>query len=376
MSNRKCILFVVNVDWFFISHRLAIAEEAIKNGYKVIVAGKDSGRKKEIIEKGVEFIDINISRSGTNPLRELTLFFSIIKLYRIIKPDIVHHITLKPVIYGSVAARLLKMPRVINAISGMGYNFTNERLSLISSLMILFMKFGFKGKSVHFIFQNNDDYNELSQKNVFSRQSEIFFIKGSGVDLTLFNPVFFPSFDIIKILFPSRMLWDKGVKELYYASQQLKSLYKHKIEFILVGAADFENKAGVNKEFMQNWQDGKYVKWFGYQKEMVPFFADSHIVVLPSYREGLPKSLIEACAAGRAIITTDTVGCRECVEDGKNGILVPVKNAESLAQSIIYLIENFSKMIEMGCHGRLKAEEEFDIKLVVNKHMFIYEKLL
>lgn len=370
------ILFVANVDWFFISHRLVIAEEAKKNGFEVIVAAKDTGRSQEIIDKGIQFINLSFSRSGTNLIKESITLIKVYKIYYNLKPDIVHHITLKPVIYGSIIAKLLKIKGVVNAISGLGYNFTKERLGFVSKVMLQFMRYGFNSERVSLIFQNQDDFQELSKLNVVSNTNKIFFIKGSGVDLNAFKTDGFPDFKKIKILLPIRMLWDKGVRELYDASNILKGNYIDKIEFILAGIADEENKAGVPAIFLKQWEDGVYVKWIGFQKDMYNVYKDSHIVILPSYREGMPKTLLEGCAMGRAIITTNSIGCKECVDEGINGLKVPVKDAQSLANAIVTLVNNPSRIIEMGKASRLKAKKEFDINFVLQIHAQIYNQYL
>ena len=370
------ILFVANVDWFFISHRLVIAEEAKKNGFEVIVAAKDTGRSQEIIDKGIQFINLSFSRSGTNLIKESITLIKVYKIYYNLKPDIVHHITLKPVIYGSIIAKLLKIKGVVNAISGLGYNFTKERLGFVSKVMLQFMRYGFNSERVSLIFQNQDDFQELSKLNVVSKTNKIFFIKGSGVDLNAFKTDCFPDFEKIKILLPIRMLWDKGVRELYDASDILKGNYVDKIEFILAGIADEENKAGVPAIFLKQWEDGVYVKWIGFQKDMYNVYKDSHIVILPSYREGMPKTLLEGCAMGRAIITTNSIGCKECVDEGINGLKVPIKDSQSLANAIETLVNNPSRIIEMGKASRLKAKKEFDINFVLQIHSQIYNQYL
>jgi glycosyltransferase involved in cell wall biosynthesis len=370
------ILFVANVDWFFISHRLVIAEEAKKNGFEVIVAAKDTGRSQEIIDKGIQFINLSFSRSGTNLIREFITLIKVFKIYYILRPDIVHHITLKPVIYGSLIAKVLKIKGVVNAISGLGYNFTEGRKSLVQKVMLLILKFGFNRKNVVIIFQNENDQKELTELGVIHPSNLIVRIKGSGVDLEKFHESSFPSFDRIKILLPIRMLWDKGVKELREASDILNKKYYENVEFILSGLADEDNKAGVPASYLNDWQDGNFVKWIGYQKNMVEVYQNSHIVVLPSYREGMPKSLIEACAIGRAIITTNAIGCRECVDEGINGLKVPVKDAQSLANAIETLVNNPNRIIEMGKASRLKAKKEFDINFVLQIHSQIYNQYL
>lgn len=368
------ILFVTNVDWFFISHRLVIAEEAYKLGYDVFLAAEDTGRSQEIIDKGIKFINLPFSRSGTNLVQEIKTLFKFYKIYNDIKPDIVHHITLKPVIYGSIIARFLKIKGVVNAVSGLGYNFTGDRMSLVSKVMLQMMRFGFNRNNISIIFQNKDDFNELKNLKVISNRNIVFWIKGSGVDLNIFKTNTFPSFDKIKILLPIRMLWDKGVQELYDASNLLKNKYNNDIQIILAGLADEDNKAGVSAQFLKSWENGEYVKWIGYQKDMFDVFNDCHIVILPSYREGMPKTLIEACAMGRAIITTDAIGCRECVDEGINGFKVPVKDSKSLAIAIERLVNDPDKIIQMGKASRIKAESEFDINFVIKKHLEIYNQ--
>ena len=371
MTNK--ILFVANVDWFFISHRLIIAKEAMKKGFEVFVACQDTGRSHEISESGIKFINLSISRSGTNPISELITLFKVYEIYNDIKPDIVHHITLKPVIYGTLMSRLLKVKGVVNAVSGLGYSFTANRKGLVQKVIIQLLKIGFNRNNLSIIFQNDDDKKYFYDCNIISNFNTVVKIKGSGVDLSKYPKSQLPSFDLIKILFPSRMLLDKGLKELRISSDILKEKYKDKMQIILCGLADEDNKAGVSSSYLENWQDGKYVKWIGYQKDMVKVYQDSHIVVLPSYREGMPKSLIEACAIGRAIITTDSIGCKECVDEGINGLKVPVYSSKELAIAIETLIINKNLITLMGENSRKKAENEFDINDVILKHLYIYK---
>ena len=198
MKNKK-LLFVVNVDWFFLSHRLPIAKEALKQGWDVYVTAKNTGRVDEIETNGIKYIDLPISRSGTNLKNEFKILLHLCKIYKSIKPDIVHHITLKPVIYGSIISRIFKIKGTLNAISGLGYNFTGDRKTAIQKVMITLMRFGFKQKNINFIFQNNDDYNQLKALNVFADTNKINFIKGSGVDLDIFKAHPLPNSKRIKI---------------------------------------------------------------------------------------------------------------------------------------------------------------------------------
>lgn len=368
----RSILFVANVDWFFISHRLVIAKAALTKGYKVCVACEDSGRKNEIIEAGIDFIDLPISRSGTNPINEIKTLIKLYNIYSNLKPSIVHHITLKPVIYGSIISRLTNVKAVVNAISGLGYNFTKSRKGFVQKVMIRLMKLGLNRKNMTIIFQNEDDNKAIESFGVLNRYHTIVKIKGSGVNLDAFCYTPIPDSYKIKILFPARMLWDKGVAELREATELLKDKWQSKAQFILCGMADTDNKAGVTEDYLKNWDDGNYVKWIGYKKEMIKVYQDSHIVVLPSYREGMPKSLLEASSIGRPIITTDTIGCKECVDEGINGFKVPVCSGEKLAWAIEKLLLDKHLIKKMGVNSRKKAEIEFDVNSVVEKHLKIY----
>lgn len=371
-ANSKTILFLVNVDWYFISHRLLIAKKAIAKGYNVYVACLDTGRSDEIKAIGANFINLPISRSGINPFRELSTLIYIHKIFKKVNPGIVHNISIKAVIYGSLISKLFTSIHLVNAISGLGYNFTKNRKGVIQKLLIQLLRFGFQRKNSTVIFQNEDDELFFKENRIISRNNKIVRIKGSGVDLSKFRKTKLPDFDIIKILLPSRMLWDKGVKELRQASEILKPRYKGKIQFILCGFADKDNRAGVPEHYLKDWHDEIYVNWIGYKKDMVEVYNDCHIVVLPSYREGMPKSLIEASAVGRPIITTNAVGCRECVEEGINGLKVSVYSSRELAMAIEKLILNKAIIKKMALNSRIKAEKEYDVNNVVSKHMKIY----
>jgi len=376
---KKTLLIVVNVDWFFISHRLQIAKEALKAGYDVYVAAEDTGRAGEITKEGIKFIHFPFSRSGTNPLKELSTLKNFFALYKKIRPDLVHHITLKPVIYGSIAAKLMNITGVVNAIAGLGYNFTGERKGTVFSFLTKLMKFGFDRKNVAVIFQNTDDQSDLQKMGILNDAHKVYFTKGSGIDLREYSHS--AKTDKINqkvnILFPTRMLWDKGVKELKAASLILKDKYYDKITFVLAGLADEHNKEGVPAKFLNEWQDGEYVKWVGYQKGMYNLYVQADIVTLPSYyREGVPKSLIEACAVGRPIVTTDSTGCRDCVDEGVNGFKVAPRSGEELAASLEKLVLDADLRSRMGAASRKKAELEFDVSVVIASHLEIYKTLL
>jgi glycosyltransferase involved in cell wall biosynthesis len=372
------LLFVVNIDWFFISHRLPIAIEAKKRGFDVTLICENTGRKNDIESLGIDFIELPFSRSNRlNPFNEIRYLLFLRMQYKRLKPDIVHHVSIKPILYGTLIIKFLRTkPSVVNAISGMGYLFTGSR-KISSELLILpLLRFAFNQKKLIIILQNNDDLSYFLTKNI-ARKFQLKLIKGSGVDLDLFNYYPIPEIinDSIKILLPSRMLWDKGINEFYLAAKILKPKYPNLL-FTLCGDIDVANPSSVATGQLEKWNKEGVVCWIGPQKQMSDIFSKYHIIVLPSYREGLPKSLIEGCAIGRPIITTDAIGCKECVIDGENGFLVPIKDHIKLAAAIEYFIINNEKLSEFGRRSRLKAEKEFDIKQVITNTFDIYEKLL
>jgi glycosyltransferase involved in cell wall biosynthesis len=367
------LFIVVNVDWFFLSHRLPIALEAIKSGYKVTVFTIDTGRVSEIESYGLRCIKLPTSRSGTNVFKELKVILLLLYYYIKEKPQVVHHVSLKPITYGSIVAKIVKTPKVINAFSGLGYLFINKEKNLISFLILTkILRFVFKNNKLEYIIQNEDDKNILhSYFNI--DLSKIYLIKGSGIDLTFFQytaPVKKPT---VQIVLPSRMLWDKGVGEFVEASLILSKKYLNNIEFILCGGLDYGNKSSIHKDQLLNWQKNSSIKWLDHQDDIKKIIIDSDIIVLPSYREGLPKVLIEACGIGRPIVTTDVPGCRDVVTEGINGFLVPPKNSVLLSLAIEKLILNEDLRIKMGYHARLLAEKEFCVNDVIQKTLFMYK---
>jgi glycosyltransferase involved in cell wall biosynthesis len=372
----KKIFIVVNVDWFFLSHRLPIALKALDQGYDVTIIAKDTGRSCDILKYRLSFINIPVSRSGISFLAEMRTVYQLFRIYLKNKPDIVHHVTLKISIYGSIAARFAKIKRVINAISGLGYNFTNGRESIINRVLFILMKYAFKSDGgKFFIFQNKDDSAYFLEKGLVT-ETNYKIIKGSGVDLKKFYFSTTIEKQKLKILLSARMLYDKGVVEFINASKILYENYNNKIEFVLAGPLDYDNPASINETKLRSYLVPGYLTWIGYSDNIIYHLRDSDIVILPSYREGIPKSLIEACAVGRPIITADAVGCRECVIEGYNGFLVPLKDEKVLAQKIEILVNDSDLRRRMGIASRDMAVKYFSLDDVVLSTLSIYKKLL
>lgn len=369
------LFFVVNVDWFFLSHRLPLALEALSRGYDVYLLTADTGQKDEIEGHGIHFLNVPFERSGNNIFHEIKCVWILAKYYIRLKPDIIHHVTLKAAMLGSIAAKISAKRNVINAISGLGYNFIDGRNGILQKMIRLMMKWSFKSDHFYFILQNPDDIAMMKSLN-FVPDNHYRLIKGSGVDLQEFTFSELKENKKLKLLFPARILYDKGVMELIGAANKLKGKWVGRISFILAGDCDESNKAVVHQQDLEKLLIPGYIEWIGFSKDMVNQYVQSDIVVLPSYREGLPKSLIEACAIGRPIITADVPGCRECVIDGYNGRLVQVKSVESLASAIEELCESKEKRLTMGRNSRILAENEFSIESVIGKTFAVYDEML
>lgn len=367
------LFFVVNVDDFFLSHRLPLGMEAVRLGYQVTVVAGDTGRRREIEQCGIRFIDLPATRSGTNPWQEFAVLWFLYRLYRREKPHIVHHIAIKAVAYGAIAARFARVPRVVNAISGLGFVFINADVQrILYNLLRFLFKIGLSNPKGSVIFQNPDDLAFFQALNVL-KPHQMVCIKGSGVDLAEFAQAETPKEPPVRIVLPARMLRDKGVVEFVEAARLLKPNYGARVEFLLAGGLDPDNRSGISANELQQWVAEGAVQWLGFQRDMAAVFREAHLVALPSYREGLSKALIEACAIGRAIVTTDVPGCRDVVEDGKNGLLVPARDARQLAAALAQLIDRPDLRREMGQYARQKAEQEFSIDQVITQTFHLYE---
>lgn len=369
------IIYIVNVDWFFISHRLPIALEALKQGHEVYVFAKDTGKMEYLKSLGINICPINLERGSVNPLQSLKLLSDLKEKITSIKPDIVHLVTIKPVLIGGLAAILAKVPSIVYAISGLGFIFTNTMLKAkilrLGIIPLYRLALGAKNKTV--IVQNLDDLRILRQY-VAIPESQTVLIPGSGVNLEQFDVQPLPLRNKI-VLMACRLLADKGVYEFHQSALLLKEKHPD-VKFVLVGGIDPDNPASLTEEELNEWVQKGDLEWWGHQSNMPEILSQATIVVLPSYREGMPKILLEAQALGRPIVTTDVPGCREAIENGKTGFLAQVKDEQSLANAIEKLIINDELCLEFSRNARMLAEQKFDIKQVVKTHMNIYENLV
>lgn len=369
------LIIVNNVDWFFISHRLPVALAAKKAGWDVIVATADTGRLKDIETAGVQAVNLPMSRSGMNILKELKAFWFLYQLYRKEKPDVVHHVGIKTILWGTLAAKFAKVHGVVNAISGLGGFFAEDNQSLLSKVLPAVLRYSHNRNNLLVIFQNPED-KSLYMKHHIIKEEQARFIKGSGVDLDDYDYEAEPIEGKIVVLLTARMIAEKGVFVLTEAAERLRADYRDKVEFWIVGGLD-DHPGAITKEQLDAVCDGSYIKWLGRREDVKELLQQCHIFAFPSYyMEGLPKSLIEACAIGRPIVTTNNIGCRAVVEDGLNGYLVPIKDSSALADKLKTLIDDKALRIKMGVESRRIAERDFSIDEVIGKHLAIYQELV
>jgi glycosyltransferase involved in cell wall biosynthesis len=373
---KKSLLILVSHLSFFISHRLEIAIAAKQKGYDVKVAvGELDADVKYLNKIGIDYFHVPIDRGGTNIYKDLKSIFLIWKLFKKINPKIIHLVTIKPYLYGGIIARLTKVPCVVSAVSGLGSLFIHKNISSTLYRFFLFplYKIAFNHHNQCVIFQNNSDAKLLLNWGVLNKK-KIQIIKGSGVNIKKFTKLKETN-KIPTISLVSRLLSDKGVHEFVSAAD---ILHRRNIsaKFLIAGGLDLKNPTGLTINDLKKLKKNRNIKFLGHRKNISLLYANSHIICLPSYREGFPKSLIEAAAASRAVITTNVPGCRDSIIPNKTGLLVPVKNANKLANAIQFLIENPKIRKSMGKAGRKLAKNQYQIKLVINTHIKIYERLL
>ncbi len=373
------LLFVVNVDWFFLSHRLPIALEALRQGYEVHIATALTDKLTVLQDHGFVVHPLSLDRSDMGLWANWISFRQIYCVFKDVKPDIVHLVTIKPVLLGGLAARLSRVPAVVSAISGLGFVFVSKgvKAKIRRWLVSILYRLALGHYNLKVIFQNPDDLSCLVRLACLA-EKKVTIIRGSGADLTQYRLTPFPT-GIPVVLIAARLLVDKGIREFVQSAQILRQrgLSAQDARFVIVGKPDPANPASLRPNELAQWSEEGVVEVWGHRTDMPQVLEAAHIIVLPSYYgEGLPKVLIEAAACGRVVITTDHPGCRDAIEPNKTGLLVPIKNSSALADAIYYLIKNPDVRKIMGASGRALAEKEFAIEKVVAEHMKIYQNLL
>ncbi|MDP3798992.1 MAG: glycosyltransferase family 4 protein [Polaromonas sp.] len=370
------LMFVVNVDWFFLSHRLPIAVEAQRQGYQVHIATGLTDRLDELQRHGLVVHPLALDRSSTGLGNAWRTVVQLRKAFKAVRPDVVHLVTIKPVLLGGLVARLTGVPAVVAAVSGLGFVFMAQGAKAVVRRWVVgaLYRVALGHRNLKVIFQNPDDLRSLARVADLA-DSRVCMIRGSGVDLERYIPLPLPG-GVPVVVLAARLLADKGVFEFVQAARLLKQQRGTRGRFALVGTVDPANPTSFTQADVDAWVSEGVVEWWGHRADMPQVLAAAQLVVLPSYREGLPKVLLEAAACGRAVVTTDVPGCRDAIDPGVTGVLVPVCNVVALADAMEGLINNPARCRAMGDAGRALAESAFDVRQVVAAHLRIYQELV
>jgi len=366
----KIILFA-NTDWYLYNYRLGLAHEILARGHELILLSPDGPYAKKLKDLSFTWKKIDLDRKGGNPIHEIRTLVEIFRLYSYEKPDLVHHFTVKCIIYGSLAAKFTGIPKIVNAVTGLGYIFLNNdfKTRIIRQVVKCFYQIALRNTQV--IFQNEDDLNTFIE-NKLVKQNQSTVISGSGVDTTLLKPAKASS-GIPVVLLVSRMLKDKGIHEFVNAARMIKG-EGIKARFVLVGDVDEGNPASLSRNELEAWQNEDVVEWWGWQDDVVGIYQQASVVCLPSYREGISKSLIEAAACGKPLVTTDVPGCRDVVLNDKNGFLVPPRDSTKLAEAISLLIGDERLRERMGKQSRQIAINHFSLDKIIHATLQLYKE--
>lgn len=370
------LVFVVNNVDFLLSHRLVLVNGALARGYDVHVIGPMGPSVPVLSERGVTFHEWKMDRSGQRAAAEALTVARLVRLYRRVRPDLAHHVTIKPVLYGSFAARATGVQGVVNAVSGLGYIFLAEglRAKLRRRAVGLAYRAALSTPNSRVILQNDDDEAELRSIGALSG-ARVVKIRGSGVDLQTFRPQSEPKSGPVTVVLPARLLRDKGVFEFVEAGRMLRA-QGERVRMVLVGGVDPGNPAAVTQAELDNWVRAGDVEWWGHRTDMPEVFAQANVVCLPSYREGMPKVLLEAAACGKAIVTTDVPGCRDAVAGGHIGILAPPRDAAGLAWALKVLLKDPERRRILGGMAAAHARDNFSEDRVLQQHLEVYEDLV
>lgn len=369
------LLYIITEDWFFASHFLDRAVAAKSRGFDVAVVTRKRSDTSRIESLGISVFPVEFSRHGLNPFREFVTVRQIRRAIRQFEPDIIHNIALKPVVLGTLAARSCRIRNVVNAPVGMGYIFSSQdrKAKILRPFIRQIFRLFLNPTGSRVIIENHDDFDSLLASH-FVRPTDLVLIKGAGVDTKIFASSPEPPEPIV-ISLVARMLRDKGVTEFVDAARLIATAGVD-AEFRLIGDIDLGNPTTLNRSQLEEWSNQGVVIWEGQRNDISTVLSSSHIVCLPSYREGLPKSLIEALAAGRPVVTTNVPGCREVVIHEHNGLLVEPRNPRALAEALQRLIADKDLRIRFGAAGRLRAEHEFSTTRINSQTLDVYASLV
>lgn len=369
-------IYFANTDWYLFNFRLQAARRLRDLGHEVLMLSPRGDYHARLQEKGFRWIELPVSRAGVNPFSELGVILRTLNVLRKERPDVLHNFTVKNAVYGSIAAKLVRTPAVINAVAGMGFVFSSKsfKARLLRPLVRRLMQATLGGRNSRLILQNPDDVATFVDEKIVT-MDRIRLIRGSGVDTTLFAASRL-SCGRLRVILCARLLIEKGILEFAEASRILASEGRE-VDFVLAGGSDSANPSAIDESTVRAWMAEGRLNWLGHVQDMPKLLASMHVMALPSfYREGVPRSLIEGAASGLAIITTNLPGCREVVaEDGKDGLWVEPRNAVDLARAIARLDDDRELLVRLASVARSKAVEFFDERLVIARTLEVYDEL-
>jgi glycosyltransferase involved in cell wall biosynthesis len=378
------IIFFANTDWYLYNFRLPLARAVRNQGGEVVFVSPYGVYGDRLLAEGFRWVAVPMYRRSFNPLRELKLIMMLTDLFKRERVTLTHHFTIKCVVYGTIAAELAGVRGCVNAITGMGYVFANDGAiaKLLKPLVKIALKIVLGANRSRLVLQNQDDVDLFISQRIATKE-RVRLIRSSGVNTQKFNPLRKRALTIeksinscCKVLLATRLLWDKGISEYVASSRIIKDSTSIQVDFLLAGRPDIGNPSSVPIQKIAEWDKTGLIKYLGHVERIDNLLSEVDIVVLPSYREGLPRILLEAAASGLPIVATDVPGCREIVQHNLNGLLISPRNPMALAEAILYLSENPDERIRMGKVGRMKAVSEFDERLVIHKTLNVYDELL
>jgi len=374
----KKVALVANSSWYLFNFRLSFLNTLKDCGFELVLIAPVDAYTEKLRALGFRVLPLPLDRKGMNPFGDLVSLLALARCYRVEKPDLAHHHTVKCVLYGSLAAGIARVPCVVNSVTGLGHLFLSDStmVRLVRSLLVRLYRMVAKWKGVHFLFQNPDDL-AVFEKLRIPQPGRFTLVRGSGIDVDHFRPATGepPSQGQVRVLFGSRLLKEKGLYELRQAALMLK---KKGLAFELIFAGDIDegNPSSLTFKELAAWQGEGWMRWLGHVDDMAALLKAVDVSVLPSWREGLPRSLLEAAACGLAIVATDVPGCREVVEHELTGLLVPVRDPASLAAALERLIRDPALRARLGTAARARAEAEFAGRQIFYKTINIYNSLL
>jgi glycosyltransferase involved in cell wall biosynthesis len=371
------LLFFIPEDWYVCSHRLPLIRGARRDGHQVTVVTRIQNHGAAIEAAGAELLPTKLRRGFRNPVGEVLGLIELVKIYRRCKPDLVHHVTPKSSLFGSFAAWVAGVPGVVNALAGLGYLFASRGLvaRILRPAVSMAFRF-FLGRGLSRVIVQNEDDQEFFTGVIGIDPARVVLIRGSGVDTSEFQPGEPPPTGKIRVCLVARMIWEKGIRETVFAARQMK-MRRQDIEFILVGASDTESPSGVPEEELRAWHQEGVITWLGHVDDVATLLATCHLALLPTYyREGFPKSLLEAAACGLPVVATDVTGCRDICQDGVNGLLIPPRDPEAIVDAVAHLADDPELRSRFGRESRRLVETRFSEEIVVEQTMDLYRTML